>query len=205
MVKTALEKGIDCIAITDHEEVRGAEIAIRFAKDKPILVIPGIEIKSKEGDILGLDITEIIPNGLSAKETIQKIKKTGGRAFIPHPFAFPYPFKGNLKELKNLVDGIEVLNATIFGSGNKKALAFARRHNLPMTAGSDAHSSRFVGKAYLEIAGENLSVKEIFQAIENRKVEIGGKEVSFFEKMIDHIKRNLIHIQNYALGKKRKI
>jgi predicted metal-dependent phosphoesterase TrpH len=205
IVRTAIKKGIDCIAITDHEEVKGAEIAARFAENKPILVIPGIEIKSKQGDILGLNVREIIPNGLSAEETVKKIKKAGGKAFIPHPFAFPYPFKGNLKKFKGLINGIEVLNATIFGPGNKKALAFAQKYNLPMTAGSDAHSPEFVGKAYLEIVGENLSLKEIFQAIQERKVKIGGKEASFLEKIIDHIRRNSIHFKNYAFGKKRKI
>jgi len=205
MVRAALKKGIDCVAICDHRAIRGAVEAVSFARDLPILVIPGIEIKSREGDILGLGVKKMIPKGLSAQQTIKEIKRVGGMAIIPHPFSFPYPFRGDLKILKNFIDGIEVLNATIFGPGNKKALAFARKYNLPFTAGSDAHGSELVGKAYLEIPGKNLSIEEVFREIKNKNVKIGGGEVSFFEKVIDHSKRNIVGIKSYVGRKKRKI
>jgi len=194
IVKTALAKGIDCLAICDHGETKGAEAVKKAAFNLPILIIPGIEVKSKAGDILGLNVTKIIPNGLSAKETIQKIKEEGGIAIIAHPFGWFCSFKGDLKDLVNEIDGIEVSNAAIFGSGNKKALDFAQKFNLPFTAGSDAHNLNLVGRAYLEIPGENLSIKEIFNQIKNRNVKIGGGEASFLEKIIDHSKRGLAKI-----------
>ncbi len=197
MVDAAIEKGIDCLAVTDHSEIKGALEAIEYAKGKSILIIPGIEIKSKEGDILGLNIKEIIPNGLSAKETIKKIKEAGGVAIIPHPFGRFCSFKGNLENLIDDIDGIEILNASsVFGPGNKKALAFAQRFNLPFTAGSDAHGSNLVGQAFLEIPGGNLSIKEIFNQIKNKNGEIDGSEANFFEKIIDHLKRNLAKIKH---------
>ncbi len=194
IVEAAIKKGIDCLAVTDHSEIKGALEAIEYAKGKSILIIPGIEIKSKEGDILGLNIEKIIPNGLSAKETIKKIKEAGGMAIIPHPFGWFCRFKGNLKEISKEIDGIEVLNASAFGPGNKKALAFAEKFNLPFTAGSDAHNLNLVGRAYLEIPGKNLSIEEILKQIKNRNVKIGGEEASFFEKIIDHSKRGLAKI-----------
>lgn len=160
MIETAIKRGIDCLAICDHGEIRGAREAIEYAKDRPILIIPGIEIKSKEGDILGLNIEKIIPNKLSAKETIKKIKELGGLAVIPHPFGRFCSFKGKLENLVSDIGGIEVLNASIFGRGNKKALIFSQKHSLPLTAGSDAHFPNFVGRVYLEIPGENLSIEE---------------------------------------------
>ena len=224
MVKAAIEKGIDCLAITDHNEIGGALESIEYAKGKPILIIPGIEIKSKEGDILGLNIEKIIPNGLSAKETIEKIKEAGGIAIIPHPFGWFYPFRGNLEELIEEVDGvaetsshlpkrsagremneevqrtpprtttwclaIEVLNVSAF-DGNKKALDFVQRFNLPFTVGSDAHFPNLIGQAYLEIPGQNLSIEEVFKKIKNREGKICGSTANFFEKIIDHSKRNL--------------
>lgn len=198
MVKAALSKGINCIAITDHNEIKGAVEAIEFASDKPILIIPGIEIKSRKGDILGLGIKKLIPKGLSARETIKEIKRSGGIAIIPHPFAFNNNFKGNLKNLMDYIDGIEVLNASVFGKGNQKAFEFAQKYNLPFIAASDAHSPKFVGRAHLEIPGNNLSIEEIFKEIKNRNVKIGGGEASFFEKAIDHSMRNIIKMEYYT-------
>jgi len=192
MVESALKKGINCLAICDHGEIQGAIEAINYAKNEPILIIPGIEIKSREGDILGLNIKKIIPNKLSVKETIKKIKEAGGLAIIPHPFGWFCSFKENLENLISEIDGIEVLNASIFGPGNKKALKIVRKYNLPFTCGSDAHFPNFVGRVYLEIPEENLSAEEVFKKIKNREIKIGGKVANPFEKIIDHLKRNFV-------------
>jgi predicted metal-dependent phosphoesterase TrpH len=191
IVDAALKNGIDCLAITDHGEIEGAIEAIEYAKEKPILIIPGIEIKSREGEILALNIKEKIPDKLSTIETIEKIKKLGGMVIIPHPFSLFCKFKGDLEKLKGKIDAIEVLNASVFGSGNKRAIDFAKKHNLPFTVGSDAHFPNFVGKVYLEIEGKNLSAEEVLAQIKKRNAKIGGKEANFFEKIIDHLKRNI--------------
>lgn len=204
VVRRALAKGIDGLAICDHGEIKGAKEAQKFASNLPILIIPGIEVKSKAGDILGLNVEQIIPGSLSAKETIKKIKEAGGLAIIPHPFGWFCGFKEDLKEISKEVDGIEVLNASAFGSGNKRALALAQKFNLPFVAGSDAHTLNLVGRAYLEIPGENLSIAEIFEQIKKKNVQIGGREANFSEKLLDHLKRGLIRIQNVG-RKKRKI
>jgi len=220
IVEAALAKGIDCLAICDHGEIKGAEAVKKVAFNLPILIIPGIEVKSKAGDILGLNVTKIIPDGLSVKETIKRIKAAGGLAVIPHPFGWFCSFKQKIKYLTNEIDGvaetsshlpprtasqclaIEVLNAAAFGPGNKKAQRLATQLHLPFTAGSDAHSANFVGKVFLEVPGENLPVKGVLEQIKQRNAKLGGQEVSFFEKLSEHIKRNLAKIQN-AIGKKR--
>lgn len=188
-VKAALQKGLDCIAICDHGETRGAIEAIKTAFDKPILVIPGIEIKSKQGDILGLNIQKVIPNGLSAKETILEIKKAGGFVIIPHPFGLFCSFKGKLEDIAQDVDAIEVLNANIFGGNNQKALAWTKKNNLPISAGSDAHSPMFIGGSFLEIPGARLSISQIFEQIRNKRVRASGKEINIFMKGIAFLQR----------------
>jgi len=205
IVDKAIKEGIDCLAITDHGEVKGAFEAIEYSKGKPILIIPGIEVKSKEGDILGLNVKEKIPNGLSAKETIKKIKEKGGMVILPHPFGFFCKFKGNLKELIKEIDGIEVLNCSIFGKGNRIAQDFVKKNNLCFTVGSDSHFPNFIGKCYLEIPGEKLSIDEVLKKIKNKEGKIVGKEVGFFEKLIDHLKRGFVKIKKYVGRKKRKI
>jgi len=205
IIDKAIKEGIDCLAITDHGEVKGALEAIEYAKGKPILIIPGIEVKSKKGDILGLNVKEKIPNGLSARETIRRIKEQGGFVVIPHPFGLFCKFRGNLKELIKEIDAIEILNASIFGNGNEIAKKFAKENNLPFTVGTDSHFPNFIGKCYLEIPGENLLIEEIFEKIKKREGKVVGREASFLEKVIDHLRRNIVKIQKYVRGKKRKV
>jgi len=199
VVEMALLKKIDCIAITDHGEVKGAIEAEKFSQGKNILVIPGIEIKSKEGDILGLNLRKKIPDKLSAKETIEKIIELGGFPVIPHPFDFFIYFKG----IENLASffqergvAIEVLNASLFFNfSNFEAQEFAKKYNLPFTAGSDAHSAEFIGKAYLEIPKENLKVEEVLEEIKKKNVKVSFEKISHWEIFGDHLKRNIAKLR----------
>lgn len=200
VVNSAISKKINCIAITDHGEIKGAIETLNFAKGKPILVIPGIEIRSQEGDILALNIREKIPDGLSAKETIEKIIKLGGFPVIAHPFDYFLSFREIEKHsdfFSKMGVAIEVFNASLFFNFcNLEATEFALKHNLPFTAGSDAHSIEFIGKAYLEIPKENLSVEEVLEEIKKRKVKVSFEKISTWEKFGDHFKRNIAKIKN---------
>jgi len=204
IVTAAIFQGIDCICITDHQETRGAIETLRFAFSKPILVIPGIEIRSREGDILGLNVKEKIPKGLSAKETIREINRCGGMAVVAHPFGWPHHFRGDLKKLfKENSDfslAIEVFNATIPDFFNKKAIRLAKELDLPFTVGSDAHGVDFVGKAFLEIPGDNLSPEEVLEEIRKKNGKLRKEEVSFLEKIKWEAKRN---VQKLKRGKLR--
>jgi len=200
VVESAIARGLDAICITDHHETKGALQALSFNYSKDILIIPGIEIRSKEGDILGINIREKIPDGLSAKETIIAVNKLGGLAIIAHPFVWLRGFSGNIvkifRDLSDLNLAIEVTNASIPDYFNKKAFLFARKFNLPCTAGSDAHEADCVGNAFLEIEGENLSVQEIFWAVKNKKGIPHKKDISIFEKVKWELKRDIQKLKN---------
>lgn len=200
VIDSAIEKKIDCIAVTDHGQIKGASRALNFAQGKPILVIPGIEIKSKEGDILALNIQKKISDNLPAKETIEKIINSGGLPVIAHPFDYFLAFK-NIKEhadffIKKGV-AIEVFNASLFFNFcNFEATKFALKHNLSFTAGSDAHSVEFIGKAYLEILKKVSSVGEILEEIRKKNVKVSFERVSSWERFGDHLKRNIAKFKN---------
>ncbi|MBZ9578512.1 PHP domain-containing protein [Patescibacteria group bacterium] len=200
VVNAAISKKIDCICICDHGEIKGAIEALRFAKGKPILVIPGIESRAKEGEVLGLGIQKEIPDGLSVRETIKRIIDQGGLAAIAHPFDYFLGFK-EIEKYKDFFQekgvAIEVFNASLFFNFcNIEALEFAEKFNLPFTAGSDAHSVDFIGKAYLEIPKENLSASEVLEEIRKRNVKVGFEGISFWEKLGDHLKRNIAKFKN---------
>mgnify|MGYP001562825069 CR=1 FL=1 len=143
--------GINCIAITDHNTVRGG-LAVREIAD--FLVIVGEEVRSAEGEIIGLFLNEDIPKGRPAAETIERIRAQGGIVGVPHPFdRLRSALRHDLmEELAGQIDFIEVLNSRIvFRSHNKLAAEFARKHGLAASAGSDAHSAREVGRSYVEM------------------------------------------------------
>lgn len=186
VVNSAIEKGMDCICVTDHGEVNGAVEAMKFGFDKNILVIPGIEVLTKSGDVLGINVKKIIPDGLSIEQTIEEIQKQGGIAVVPHPFNWPVGgFVGGRKKLLNLmIDAIEVFNSSmVFNFLNKRASTFSKIHNFSFTAGSDAHRADFIGRGYVEFSHDIRSEKDVLEAIKNKQVRVGGRALSLFEKL----------------------
>jgi len=153
LARRARETGLGCVAVTDHNTVRGGLAACEIADG--ILVIVGEEVRSSEGEILGLFLTKDVPRGLPARETIARIKEQGGLVGVPHPFD---TLRSALREDVLLaeihrIDFIEALNSRIvFPIHNKRALEFARKHKLPVSAASDAHSPREIGRSYVEMA-----------------------------------------------------
>lgn len=98
---SAVDKGLDAIAITDHDEIGGALLARRIVHERrlPLAIIPGIEISSKHGHIGGLFLTQKIPAGMSAQETVKAIHELGGVAVAHHPFTprfLEFIFSGTL-------------------------------------------------------------------------------------------------------------
>ncbi len=186
LIKIALKKGLDGIALTDHDTTAGWKAAIEAAKRLNAVLILGQEIKIKKegktvGEILGYFLKrEINPKGKTAEEIIDEIKKQGGIAIIAHPYHWRKPFK-ELEKYKYLADGIEVFNArSQTRKGNQKSLDFAQKNNLPITAGSDAHSCFEVGNAYIDIETEVKNLEELKKAILRGKVKVRGKQSPIF-------------------------
>jgi len=188
LLETALKKGLDGIALTDHNTIAGWKEAIEIARELNGVLILGEEIKSREGDILGLFLKKEIKSRVPI-EIIKEIKEQGGIAIISHPFHFHEKFKGDLEQYKNLVDGIEVFNSRgLFLSVNKKALEFAKKYNLAIVAGSDAHYYKNVGDAYT--IGENIkNLEEFKEAILKKKIKIEGKRSPLFYLIIPTLAR----------------
>jgi predicted metal-dependent phosphoesterase TrpH len=153
LVRRAREAGLAYVAVTDHNTVRGGLEAREIADG--VQVIVGEEVRSAEGEILGLFLEKDIPRGLPAAATIALIREQGGIVGVPHPFDRLRLALSEESALANIgeIDFIEALNSRIvFRSHNKLALEFARRHRLPTSAASDAHSPREVGRSYVEMA-----------------------------------------------------
>jgi len=147
--------GLGAIAVTDHNVFGGALEAAELARGRDLTVILGEEIKTDgQGEVIGLFLQEEIPRGLPFADTITAIREQGGLVFVPHPFdrMHTVPDAATLHRHLAEIDLFEVYNARVlFDTANDEALRFARKYNLTMGAGSDAHVLQGVGTGALRM------------------------------------------------------
>ena len=169
IIASLRKKGLTGMALTDHNTVKGALKAVKIAP-KDFIVIPGVEISSKDGHILALNVKETIPRGLTCEETIEKIIDLGGTPIIPHLYRNMSGIKkANLKKIQNKISAMEVFNACSTPQTNVKMIKTAKNFKLGGTGGSDSHHPDFVGYAYTTIDTTSLNVDSILSEIEKKK------------------------------------
>jgi predicted metal-dependent phosphoesterase TrpH/glycosyltransferase involved in cell wall biosynthesis len=165
--------GLGAIAITDHNRFGGAREAVELARGRPLTVIPAEEVKTDgQGEVIGLFLEDEIPRGLSFADTIAAIKAQNGLVYLPHPFdrmhAIPSP--RTLHRHLADIDVFEVYNARLLReSFNVEALRFARKYDLTMGAGSDAHVLQGVGTGAVRMRA--------FHGPEEFLVSLSGAEI----------------------------
>jgi predicted metal-dependent phosphoesterase TrpH len=154
-------QGLGAIAITDHNVFAGAQEAVQLARRRDLVVIPGEEIKTQKGEVIGLFLAEKIERGLPMADTIAAIREQGGVVYLPHPFdrLHTIPDAPTLHRHLPEIDVFEVYNARLLFEGfNDEALRYARKYNLTMGAGSDAHVLQGVGTGLVRMrAFENAA------------------------------------------------
>jgi len=146
------ELGVNCIALADHGTVEGA---LKLKEIAPFKVIVAEEVLTPEGEIMGMFLKETIPSGQPLDDVIRQIKAQGGLVCAQHPYDILLrPGLGNkvMNRIAGQIDLVEVLNArTPMAQSSRKSLTFAENHNLPGSAGSDAHTIPEIGNAYVEM------------------------------------------------------
>ena len=170
LLAAARELGIGRLAITDHNTIQGA---LRAKELDPELVVVGEEILTEKGELLAYYVKEEIPKQLPPMETINRLKSQG--AFIAIPHVFDRRRHGwrmdDLLEILPHVDALEVFNARcLAGRINRQGRDFAESRNLPMLAGSDAHSLVELGMATVCLPAFNSS-DELREALKTGKIE----------------------------------
>lgn len=169
----ARKRGLDGVAVTDHNRIDGA---LKLAKETDFLIIPSIEISSRNGHIVGLNLKEPVPKNLDIEETTDRIHELGGLAIACHPRAFlKSSLKGNLNQK---FDAIEVINASAFPFKRSvnQAQKIASSLELAQVAGSDAHYAPEIGSAYTLVEAE-LDREKIVKAISKGLCQPFGKAI----------------------------
>lgn len=207
VIRLCQRRGLHGIAITDHNSLAGGREGVTLAPPG-FTVIPGEEVKSSEGEIIGLFLDEEIPGELSPEETATRIRAQGGVVIVPHPFdpLRRSPLKTPALErlvAAGLVDAIEVMNARMaLKSHNLRGAEFAARMGLPGTAGSDAHSRPEYAHAWIEITPFATPV-EFLQNLET--ATIGGDLSPFFVHLLSTVAKRRKKIARWRTERRTRI
>ena len=172
IIKAAKRRGLDGIALTDHDTMRGIPAARRYIKEQKLdlILIPGVEVTTSEGHLLVLGVEAPPERKMSPEETIEKAHELGGITDVPHPY---HPFRHAIGRIPN-VDAVEVYNSKhLFGLANGRARIEARMRGIPMVAGSDSHFAETVGLGVTEILADDAD--GVLDAIRAGRTRILGR------------------------------
>lgn len=181
ILKRAKKMGLSGIAITDHDTIKGGVETYKINKDPSFTVIIGCEVNTEVGDIIGLFLNNEIQSRQST-EVIDEIHKQEGIVVLPHPFK-----SHNLnEELIKSVDLLEGINGRCRLEKNLMAQDLARKYNLPLIAGSDAHFGLEIGKCRTIVKIEEGIEKDILRGckIEGRQNPVYLEHLSQIIKLI---------------------
>ncbi|MBN1161253.1 MAG: PHP domain-containing protein [Dehalococcoidales bacterium] len=178
IIERCQELGINCIAIADHGTAEGG---LEMQKIAPFKVIVAEEILTTEGEIMGMFLKETVPSGVTPREAIKRIREQDALVNVPHPFE---KIRGSalqdktIDEIAGDIDLMEVFNSrSPFPANTNKARAFAARHGIPGSAGSDAHSVHEIGNAFIEMPDFDTK-EEFLKSLAEGK--ISGKRSGIF-------------------------
>jgi len=178
IIRISKKKGLDGVAVTDHNTIKGGIEASKVNKDDDFVVIVGSEIKTEYGDVIGLFLTDEIRSRVFV-DVVDEIRDQGGLTVLAHPFRKGIVFP---RDLLGHVDLIEGFNARSPKNLNQKAIELARDCRIPVTAGSDAHLGFEIGmgRAVTRTLTWEWEWDEVRCVLENGETRIEGKESSYY-------------------------
>ncbi len=150
LILRCAEVGLDRIALTDHNTVEGA---LALAQMAPDLAIVGEEAKTREGEVIGLFITGLLPPYIPAEDVMDLIHGMGGLTYMPHPLDRR---RSNFRpdrivDLADRIDIIETYNAWCEPAANQAAARLAGELGKVAATGSDSHAAHELGRSWMEI------------------------------------------------------
>jgi len=150
LVLQALEMHLDAICVTDHNTTKVVERAKERGEELGLLVLGGVEVRCREGDVLVFGLQESPPPGILAQSLVKFVHFWGGVAIPAHPFRASAPSLGKkICEVQGF-DAIEVLNGNSSPEENRRSQEAAEKLGLPGTGGSDSHSRKNIGRCVTE-------------------------------------------------------
>jgi len=191
LIALCVERKIDAIALTDHNEITGA-VRLKQLAGKQLKVIIGEEIATTEGDVIGLFLKEKIEPRQPIEETIRQIRSQGGVVLLPHPFDRIRHEAVGLEvteRIKDQIDFIELFNSRcLFPGDNRKARRYTKENNLHGFVGSDAHTLKEYGRS-VNIMEPFRSPEEFITSLRNATFKTRGSGA------LVHVKTKIVKIR----------
>jgi predicted metal-dependent phosphoesterase TrpH len=187
LLRTARERGLGAIAITDHNEISGALAARELAeRDGDLKVIVAEEVKTAEqGEVIGLFIEEKVPRGMTMAETIAEIRRQGGLVYVPHPFdrLHSVPDYEHLLDIVEDIDILEVFNPRVaLTAFNEEAERFAAKYRIVPGAGSDSHVAQGLGSVMIRLHDFN-GPEEFLEAMRDADIVRKHKNLIYVQAL----------------------
>jgi len=175
--KIIRSRNLDGVAVTEHDRLNPLEFL-------DVLIVPGIEVSSRDGHVIGLGVHDRIPSRLPADETVQLIHDQNGVAIIPHPYD-PVCECVKIAELKTRPDAVETMNADAlsFHISSWLARRDAVKFKLPQVGGSDSHIPHTIGNAYTVIDSRSRDLEDVLDALREGRMHPEGGATSVMNKL----------------------
>ena len=193
ILDSAERAGLDVIALTDHDDIRGAFALRELAaqRSSPVEVVPGVEITTRSGHLLALWIEDEVPMFCALAEAISRIHQAGGMAIVPHPLSY-LTFsigEGALRQLASrgdnaqMVDAIEVRNPSYAGRVRASRALWLNAHVLRIaeTGSSDAHHAALVGTCWTDFPG--TTAEDLRGALRGHATKADGRRWTLGEHL----------------------
>jgi len=181
LIDKASQLGFDALAISNHDRVTSSKKLEKYAEEKGVLLIPGMEASFSRKHVLIINPDfEESPSNRPLKDLL-KIKNEKNLIIAPHPF-FPTSksLRSDLFPYLDTFDAIEFSHFyNHFVNNNKKAEFIAHQYEKPLIATSDCHFIWQFGTSYTLVEAEKKS-SSIIQAIKKGKIKLRTSPLSLF-------------------------
>jgi len=171
LISKAADEGFDIISITNHNRMTFNQDLSSYARDKGILLIPGVEMTIRRRHVLVLNP----PPHKTCSDflSLSRLCRSETLIVAPHPY-FPgtYSLNGYLLKHLNLFDALEYCHFySPMINFNQRALEVCQSFGFPLVGNSDAHFLSQLGTTYSLIYAEK-NLESIFAAIRGNRVEV---------------------------------
>lgn len=180
LISKAADEGFDVISITNHHRMTFNQDLLSYARERGVLLIPGVEMTIQRRHVLVLNPPP--HKKCSDFFCLSKLRRPETLIIAPHPY-FPgtYSLNGYLLKHRNLFDALEYCHFySPMINFNQRTVEVSQSFGFPLVGNSDAHFLSQLGTTYSLIYAEK-NLESVFAAIRQNKVKVATRPLKHLE------------------------